>query len=611
MTETLRLTSLTLIAVGLLAPRSAAQGAEAKIVHVSDEGSPVAGMLTVQEYHGPVPRGGASTRASQMPGWPVTIGVDPQGMFNPSRGLVFADLNGDGPLEIVTSSTDRKLYAWDHTATPHPGFPVTLNEMAQYPPSVADLEGDGDLEIVQFTRGWTDGGRLYVVDHQGGILPGFPISVGNNNLAGSASLFDLDDDGVMEILVPERAYPLGLLHVFEIDGSEWGGNWPVSLDHVPTGTPGIGDVDDDGAVEIAYLSYDSMYLLELDGTRLPGWPQQIANANFSYQSPAFADLDGNGDLEIVVGAHKNAAGCYVFHHDGSTHPGWPKMLGSWTYCPPTVTDLEGDGELEILDGRAGGFSGWSNCFWAWTEAGTIKTGFPYQSSYGGGSEGPLGVVDVDGDGLMEIFADYNITVGGDGFLFGVDSSGNDLTGFPLRPLGFTYMNGVTVGDVDGDGDYDLAVLSAHDLGADVNLYDLPGTYHPSDVSWETYHQRNRRGGLRGGEDRLHVQGMVATGETVSFYVHGEPGEYAFLWASTGTLSSHFPAFGWVFLDPTLVWPPLLFDELVPASGEVVTSVAIPDNPALVGMTFYFQGLLGPDPFGGNGAATNLLGRIIH
>ena len=36
---------------------------------------------------------------------------------------------------------------------------------------------------------------------------------------------------------------------------------------------------------------------------------------------AVADLDHNGDLEIVVTTHNGAV--YAFHHDGSDVAGWP------------------------------------------------------------------------------------------------------------------------------------------------------------------------------------------------------------------------------------------------------------------------------------------------
>lgn len=437
----------------------------------------------------------------QMPGWPLTTGRHQN--FVPARGMVFADLDGDRDLEILVPSTDGKLNAWHHTGVPVAGFPITTVGFPQYPPSVGDIDGDGDLEIVQTTRGFTSGGRLYAFNHLGQALPGFPKSLNNNNVEYCATLADLNRDGDLEIIVGERASSLGRLHVFNPDGTEWGGNWPVQIDHVPTMTAAVGDVDRDGSPEIFYPSYTSMYLLRADGTNMPGWPRGIPNANFSYQSAALADLDGDGDLEIMVGAHGNAPGFYAFHHDGNPFAGWPKRTSTWTYCPPTIADLEGDGSLEIIGGQAGGVSGPTNAFWVWNAAGQIRSGFPFISQNGGGSEGPLTTADIDGDGVQEIFADSNIMVGGQGFLYGVNAAGQTLPGFPLRTNGFTYLNSATIGDVDGDGDYELGVIATGDI-VTLYLYDLPDRYRTTGREWPTYHARNTRGGL------VSIQGRTAT-----------------------------------------------------------------------------------------------------
>lgn len=476
---------------GMLASSALAQ--DAKVISLTDVAAPVPTVSSVSGYTGPLPPGGTAVGAArdipQMPGFPVTTPSHPN--FAPIRGAVLVDLDGDRDLEILAASTAGALHAWHHNGQPVAGFPVNMMETPQYAPSVGELDGDDDPEIVQLTRGFSSGGWMYALDHQGRVLPGFPIQ---GYFQSCPTLYDLDGDRRMEIIVGERVWPVGYLRIFRGDGTQWGGNWPVTLDHVPAATVSVGDVDKDGQPEIFAVSYNSMYLLETDGTSVPGWPRQIASANFSYQSAALADLDGDRDLEIVVGAHRDAAGCYLFHHTGALLPGWPKLLGTWTYCPPTVTDLDGDRQFEILDGRAGVFGGRSAAFWAWNVAGQVRPGFPIYADLGGGSEGPLTVADIDGDGRLEIFADYNITQGGQGFLFGVDADGNSLPDFPLRPLGFTYMNGATIGDVDNDGDYELAVIS-RDGGMNVNLYTLPQRYRATGVDWKIYHGRLGRGGL--------------------------------------------------------------------------------------------------------------------
>jgi len=431
----------------------------------------------------------------QMPGWPITIPIHVN--FAPTRGVVFADLNADGKKEILAVSTAGKLHAWSLDGTPVAGFPVSTIGFPQYPPSVGDLDGDGSVEIVQTTRGFTNGGRLYVFNKSGQVLAGWPKSLSNNNVEYCATLADLDNDSKLEIVVGERAYPIGKLHVFEKDGTEWGGNWPVTIDHVPTMTAAVGDVDNDGELEVFYCSYNSMYLFRRDGTVMPGWPKSIPNANFSYQSAALADLDGDHDLEIIVGCHGNKPGVHAWRYDASPMPGWPRSFQTWSYCPPVVTDLDGNGALEVIAGQAGSFSPPSNMFWVWNAQGQVRSGFPVVSDHGGGSEGPLNTADVDGNGFQEIFADHNMMVSEQGFFYGIDANGQPLPGFPTRTNGFTYMNSGTIGDVDGDGDYELGVIASRtDLQtATIYLYTLPTTYGVTGREWPTYHARNTRGGL--------------------------------------------------------------------------------------------------------------------
>jgi len=467
----------------------------AEQITFADVAADVPGLATVTPYAGWLPPQSLSDlEIPQMPGFPTQMGCATT--LKPQRGLVFADLNGDGKLEVIAASIDKKVYAWDFQGQLLPGFPVTVNNFVQYPPTVRDIDSDGDMEIVVLTRGASTGGRLYVIDHLGQVVPPFPISVNNGNLFVCPAVVDLDGDGQKEIVFGERAYPIGRIHIFRPDGTEWTAGWPVALDHVPASTAAVGDLDGDGQPEIVFLSYNSIYVLNLDGNSLPGWPLQIANANFSYQSPALADLDHDGDLEIVVGTHGNAPGCYVFHHDGTAVGGWPRLFDAWSYCPPVVTDLENDGNLEVIDGYMGGAAGVPGpAFYVWAADGTPRPGFPYIAQIGGGSEGVIVAADVNGDGIKEIFADSNIKDGTEGFLYGVDANGNDLPGFPLRPVGHTYMNGATIGDIDGDGDYELGVLSYEDTVVWVNVYDLPWSYRITGGEWLTYHARNSRDGL--------------------------------------------------------------------------------------------------------------------
>ena len=500
---------MLLTGMSLLLVISVSYAGDGRLAVVGDAAALLSGATEVTDA-GPLPPAAISREIGQMPGWPITVPTHAQ--LKPMRGAVLADLNNDGNLEIIVGTTDKRIFAWDYTGALLPGFPITLNYWVQYPPTVGDIDGDGWLEIVAGTRGPTTGGRLYVIDHLGQVRPNWPLNINNRNISCSPTIYDLDGDGQMEIIVGENINP-GKIHIFRPDATEWTTGWPFVLDHVPAVTPAVADIDRDGQPEIVVCSYNSLYALHRDGTLLAGFPLQLPGAKFSYQSPALVDLDLDGYREIVVGAHSDAPGCYVYRYDGTAYPGWPHLVENWSYCPPAVTDLEGDGVLEIVFGQAAGSVPPTNCFWVWDANGIVKPGFPYVSDHGGGSEGAITVADVNGDGRMEIFTDHNMTDGTNGWLYGVDAQGANLPGFPLRPRGFTYMNGAAIGDVDNDGHYELAVMSYSDTTADVNLYTLPDTYRRTSREWPTYHGNAAR---QGAYSAVRVAGDLNCDDAVDF-----------------------------------------------------------------------------------------------
>ncbi len=436
----------------------------------------------------------AGTRDLQyLPGWPVRTSNNPQ--FSPVRGVALADFNGDGKLEIIRSTTTGQLYVWKYDGTLYPGWPKTLNNGGQEAPAVADVDLDGNYEICVVTRGLTTGGKVYLFDENGNNKPGWPFTGPHNgNFAGSPCLADINGDDTLEIITAERNYPIGHLFILKYDGTVIRS---CSLNHVPAVTPAVADINHDGIKEIVYCSYSSIYVFRPDGSLLSGWPQINPNGrSFSYQSPALADINNDDTLEIISAMHQNGGGVYAWRYSGTLLSGWPYNLSRWTYCPPSVADLYRNGDIKIICGVSG--SGIPiDALYAYDRYAGVLPGFPVNQQSGDAAEGSITVADIDGNGDMEIVFTSNLMTSADslGYLYAVHHDGSFVTGWPLRTHGYTYMNGATVADVDGDDSMDIVAVSAEGSTMQVSIWKAGVPFNRASWEWPTYHYDMARTGL--------------------------------------------------------------------------------------------------------------------
>lgn len=418
-----------------------------------------------------------------------------------TRGVALADLDGDGVDEI--------LFGIDHTFYAIKGdgsilFEKTLPGPVLLPPAIADMNGDGNLEIaVNYGYPSTTGG-ITLLDNEGNELPGWPQSFDGNWMINSPAMGDLDGDGIMEIVAGERvSASVGHVHAMKMDGTPLNSNWPVTITSTPAFTPSIGDINNDGVMDVVIAgSSTGMYVFSADdGELLPGFPVDAAGVGYSYQSPQLADLNGDGNLEIIGSNHGDNPAMYVMKSDGTYMDGWPYALPSWTYSPATVADVDGDGILDIFMGFPNQSQNPMDVIYGMQPDGSDMDNFPIEKV--GGNEGVITIADVNNDGIMDvIFGSNTYDQDNFGFLhaYSVDGSG-EIDGFPLRPKGMTYMNGAVIGDVDDDGQMDLTVLSYTSLfgaGVDstfVSTYNLGVPYEPSKILRNGYKGNNTRNGL--------------------------------------------------------------------------------------------------------------------
>lgn len=458
--------------------------------------------------------------------------------FKNSRGVTIADIDQDG-VEDIVFSTYNNIYAIDGSGNLI--WEVALDGTATLPPTIADLNGDGNLEIIQNTGGIPANGRVYLLDAAtGNNLPGWPLNFNDNWMINAPAATDVNNDGVMEIAFCERVSSnQGFIHLVDVDGNPYNANWPVELPGTPAFTPSIGDVNNDGTLNVVIsTSAGQMYVLDVEtGQPINGFPTDGSGIGFSYQSPILVDLDGDENLEIVGSNHGDNPAFFVMKYDGSYATGWPYTINEWTYTPPTVADVDNDGVYEVFFGdRNTSADGTTplDVIYGFNPDGDLIPDFSVNKY--GGTEGVMTIADINNDGVMDIvFPSVVLDGDGNGFIhaYSLDGSG-ELEGFPLRPKGFTFLNGAVLGDVDGDGLLDLTAntyTQTFGTGIDsafVSVYNLNVPYDPSTILSNGYKGANTRDGLVVPEEPMNISDF----ETPAMSIHPNP--------SSGLLSFSIP-----------------------------------------------------------------------
>lgn len=286
---------------------------------------------------------------------------NPGAVQNCVSSQALGDINDDGKLEILTCDTygytlyclgpDSGNVLWEFT--PDPAAYIIIAT-----PTVADLDVDGDLEVLIGTIDAGGGGRLFCLDHLGEEewmyeTPG--TGIGGWQL-GSACVADVNGDDTLEIVSTANYW--GVFCLDHLGGELWRNQYSLHA----ASYPALADLDNNGTLEVVVGLGSTMFAFDAS-TGDTVWDFTVSTGYYLVSSPGIGDLNGDSLLEVVFAELKQGA------PNDSTRPMWVVDCNGdsvWSYVvgtaftDPSIGDADHDGYMDFYLGPSyGGFNCWA------------------------------------------------------------------------------------------------------------------------------------------------------------------------------------------------------------------------------------------------------------
>ena len=404
---------------------------------------------------------------------------------NPSS-IAIEDIDGDGQLDLAVANYDysaNNLSVFRNTSSSGSiSLAMAVNfSVGASPVSVTsgDIDGDGKKDLAIANSDNATVSLLRNTSSSGSIsFATTSIAVGSSPR--SVRMGDIDSDAKLDLVVANASsMTVSTLRNTSSSGSI---SFATSIDVSFPSTSRmavIEDLDVDGKLDLAVLNSTQYTIWVLKNITTSSSINFLVASSFSAgtipTSVAIGDLDGDGKADMAV-TNQSSNNVSVFLNTSSSSASFTRTDFSVGNLPTSVAmaDLDGDGKLDmaVTNNSSNTVSVLVNT----SSTGSISFATATNFSV---STGPvtLAIGDLDGDGKSDLvvanFSSNNISVlrnTSTGYL-----SFSSPTNFSV---GTSPIN-VAIGDIDGDGKFDVAVANQNSA----NISVLRNTSSSSSISF--------------------------------------------------------------------------------------------------------------------------------
>ena len=222
----------------------------------------------------------------------------------------------------------------------------------QSDPAVLDVNDDGQLDVV--VAQWAGDCRVYTLWGNNGTTLWYS-DLPSDYMYHGCSFADLDEDGKPELVIGSYDN-----HVYVFNAEDGSLAWQYVAPYYIGAPTSIGDLNNDGHLEIVFVSYNILGVLSHTGSLL--WSATTGGNMF--RGAALADIDGEGTLDVIFGSEdgilralKGSNGQVLWTCDLEAHYG---MVFEMDHAP-VIADLNNDGRLDVfVIGGYGISNPWTN-----------------------------------------------------------------------------------------------------------------------------------------------------------------------------------------------------------------------------------------------------------